>query len=217
MKEFLTALTTPNWLAEYCNYIGISLIILFFFAFIFGIRANRAVLFTSLSFLLLTVRFDGFSLFHIIRKFPVLSTQRVPPRFFVMAIVGLGLLSAILLTHFQQKVKNSKTGFIIFNIFTILFTFYIYMDLSRVFGLWSKNCTSTKFPDTPVYFSYNPVLIPEGKCTQELALPNIRNWKLRLKKDSLAVFDGLEWEKYKNVIKFRIYRNGRFEKVNPQP
>lgn len=81
LKEFLTALTTPNWGAEYCNYIGIPLIILFFFAFIFGIRANRAVLFTSLSFLLLTVRFDGFSLFHIIRKFPVLSTQRAPQIF----------------------------------------------------------------------------------------------------------------------------------------
>lgn len=217
LNDFFTVLTTPNWGAEYANYIGIPLIILFFFAIIFGLKANRAVLFTSLFFLLLTLKLDGFSLFYIARKFPALSTQRIPPRFFVMALFALGLLSSLLLTHFQQKMKSSKTGFIIFHIFMVFFTFYIYLDLSRVCSFWSKDCRFMEFPDTPVYFRFNPVLIPEGRCTQKLALPNLRKWKLRLNDESMAVFDGLEWKKYKNVIKFRIYRNGRFEKINPQP
>ncbi len=131
-----------------------------------------------------------------------------------MALFGLGLLSALLLTHFQQKIKNSKTGFMIFQIFMIFFTFYIYLDLSRVSSSWSKNCNPLEFPDTPIYFNYSPLLIPEGRCTQKLSLPNHRNWKLKLKEDSTAVFEWLDWKSYRKIIKFRIYRNGRFENID---
>ncbi len=32
-----------------------------------------------------------------------------------------------------------------------------------------------------------------------------------------AVFEELDWKLYRNVLKFKIYRNGKFEEINSQP
>ncbi len=217
LKDLFTALTTPNWGAEYANYIGIPLIILFIFAIFFGMKANRPALFTSLFFVLLTVRFDSFSLFYIVRKFPILETQRIPPRYFVMGLFGLGLLSALFITHFQKKMKRTKTGLILFHIFLLLFIIFIYLDLNKVCSAWQRGTASLEIPDFPIYFTSNPKLIPEGKCIQKYSYPNHRIWKIKVKEESRAVFEGLDWRLYKRILKFRLHRGGRYEEIKSKP
>ncbi|MGQ9618457.1 MAG: hypothetical protein ACUVUG_05790 [Candidatus Aminicenantia bacterium] len=216
LKDFFTALTTPNWGAEYANYIGILVLILFAISILFGLKRNRPVLFTSLFFTLLTLQFNGVSLFHLVRKFPILNSQRIPPRFFVVAIFGFGLLSALFVTYLNERLKKSKRALYIFQIFLILLTFYIYLDLNRASSSWQRDCPSLGYPDQPIFFNYSPKLHPEGKCIQEVSFPNYRAWKLKLKENSYAIFEWLDWNAYRNVIKFGIYRNGRFENIKPQ-
>jgi len=218
IKDFFTALTTPFWGAEYSNYIGIFVIILFFFALFIGLKLNKPILFTSLFFTLLTVKFNGISLFYLIRKLPILNTQRVPPRFFVMAIFGFGLLCGLLITNLQQRIKKlGKRSVILFEIFLIVFISYIYLDLNKAFSIFQKKCNPLEISEDPIFFNYIPRIIPPGYCAQGFADPNFRVWKLNLKEDSYAVFDGLDWKLYKNVIKFQIFRKGRFEKIHSQP
>ena len=218
IKEFLKALTTPFWGAEYSNYIGIFVIILFFFALFIGLKLNRPILFTSLFFTLLTVKFNGISLFYLLRKFPIFDTQRIPPRFFVMAIFGFGLLCGLVITHLQQRIKKlGKRRAILFEVFLIIFISYIYLDLNRAFNLFQKKCNPLEISEDPIFFNYIPRIIPNGYCALGFADPNFRVWKLNLKENSYAVFDGLDWKLYRNILKFQIFRNGRFEKIQSQP
>lgn len=215
IKELFTALTTPFWGAEYSNYIGISIIVIFLLAILFGLKFNRPILFTSIFFTLLTVNLGGFSLFHLLRKVPFFSSQRIPPRFFVMAIFGFGFLSGLLITYFKQKIK--REFFVLFEIFFIILLSYIYFDLNRVSNLFQENCKPLKFREEKISFSYNPEIIPEGRIFLEFSFPNHRLWKLVLKKDSFAIFKELDWKKYRNVIKFRVFRRGRYENISPKP
>lgn len=218
LKDFFTALTTPFYGAEYSNYIGIFLILLFIFAIFYGLKSGRPILFTSIFFTLLTLKFDGVSLFYLLRKLPVLNTQRIPPRFFVMAIFGFGLLSGLMITHLQQKIKKTgKRAVILFEILLFVFLSYIYLDLNKVLNLFQRGCNPLGFEESLIFFNYTPKIIPEGKCLQEFSKPNLRIWKLKLKEDAKAIFEELDWKLYKNVLKFEIYRNGKFKRIDSQP
>ncbi len=99
----------------------------------------------------------------------------------------------------------------------LVFISYIYLDLNRVFNLFQKDCNPLEFPESPIFFNYTPKIIPSGRSAQGLSEPNLRIWKLSLKEDVSAVFEGLGWKLYRNVLKFEIYRNGKFERIVSQP
>lgn len=219
LKNFWTAITTPNWGAEYANYIGIPLIIVFSLAILYGLKKCRPLVFTSLFFLLLTVEFHGVSLFKLIDSFPVLNTQRIPPRFFLMSLFGFGCLSGMFITEFSRYLKErlKRIKIPIIEMILIAFSILIFFDLNRVFQYWPNQCPHTQhFDYPPVSFSYNPSLIPDGEVEQKYAAPNYRIWRIKLKEDSKVLFRELEWKLYKNILKFKAFRRGKFEKLYPQ-
>lgn len=218
IRDFITALTTPFFGAEYSNYIGIIPIFLFIFAIFYGLKYKRPLLFTSLFFTLLTLKLNGISLFYLMRKLPVLNTQRIPPRFFVMAIFGFALLSGLMLTHLQQKIeKIGKRAVVLFEIFLMVLISYIYLDQNKALNFFQRGCNPLGFEEPLIFFNYIPKIVPEGKCIQEFSKPNSRIWKIKLKEDAQIIFEGLEWKLYRNVLKFEIYRNRKFKKINSQP
>lgn len=217
-KTLWHALNTAFLNHDQGNYIGIIPIIIFIITIFYGIKRNTPIALTSLFFFLLSIKIWNISLFQLINKLPILYTQRVPPRFLIICFFLLSILSGLLFTDIAKLTERLKPHFRIpIILFLSALVIYTIFDLNMKSQRWYRFLWKYHFEYGNLNFSnYLPTLLSKGKLETKFASPNIRIWKPKINQNSIAHFKELNYTLYKNIVKFKIFRKGKFERISPK-
>lgn len=212
------ALTTAFLNHDQGNYIGILTVIIFLTVIIYGIKKHPSLTLTALFFFLLSTKLWKISLFQVISKLPILYTQRIAPRYLTICFFLLSIVAGFLFTDIV-KIAQRRSSFIKSVIYVLLLGIVVYIsfDLHSKAQIWHAWLWKYHFHLNPVEFKYyTPSLLPSGKLEIKLAQPNVRIWKAVLKQDSKVLFKELEFKLYKDVLKFEVLLQGRYQRIFPQ-